>query len=195
VFEAKSINLFSIIAIIIFIIAVGGGVAVFISKQLLVTNINSLNKTLIETKDSFEPSTIDDLKRKSARLSEAKSLLDNHFSFSAFFRFMEKNTYQNVVFKDFTYVLQEDGNRPKITVKGQAKDFNSLALQSDLLMKSKELSDITFLEINPDKVGNILFSFSAMVDPSFVLYKYRDPIISSSSPKVLETIPTSPTSL
>ena len=58
----------------------------------------------------------------------------------------------------------------EVVLRGWAKSFNEVALQSDSFAGEKFIQEPIFSDINLDESGNILFSFSAILDPSLISY-------------------------
>jgi hypothetical protein len=54
---------------------------------------------------------------------------------------------------------------------GLAVGYSSVALQSDLFAKNKNLIDPVFSNLVLDEKGNVIFDLEFSVDPSFVDYK------------------------
>ena len=58
-----------------------------------------------------------------------------------------------------------------IKMSGVAVGYRSIALQSDLFTRNKNLIDPVFSNLTLDNTGNVLFDLEFSVDPSFVDYK------------------------
>jgi len=79
---------------------------------------------------------------------------------------------KTVRYTKFSYILEND-KKAKVTVKmsGIAVGYKSVALQSDLFAKNKNIIDPIFSNLTLDNSGNVLFDLEFLVDPSFVDYK------------------------
>ncbi len=55
-------------------------------------------------------------------------------------------------------------------MNGTARSFNAVALQSDAFGKSSIFKDPIFSNLNLDQEGDVVFDFSAVIDPVRVSY-------------------------
>ena len=58
-----------------------------------------------------------------------------------------------------------------VKTSGIAVGYKSVALQSDLFTKNKNLIDPVFSNLSLDNSGNVVFDLEFSVDPSLVNYK------------------------
>lgn len=172
-YQASSVTVYSIVASIMFVVALGLATVAFISKKTMIDDIVNMNKTLVETRNSFQTEMILDLKNKSYRLTEANSLLKNHLAFSNFFHFVEDTVYEGVTWNDLTYEYNKSG-QVRIKLSGLARSFNSLALQYDIFENNPGLSDVALTKIAPDKSGGVSFVAEAVVSRDMILYKAKE---------------------
>jgi hypothetical protein len=82
---------------------------------------------------------------------------------------------KTVRYTKFSYVLGTDKKAQIIIqMSGQAVDYRSVALQSDLFNTKDEAKNFinpVFSNLTLDDKGNVLFDLQFSVDPSFVNYK------------------------
>ena len=168
--RAASVSVFLIIAIILFIVSFAAAGGVFIYKKILIGQINDMNARLVEAKNSFEPTLIDTANALNSRIEGAKKLLAVHSAVSPVFDFLENDALSTVKFDSFSY-QSKDGMAPILSLSGQAKDFTSVALQSDIFGQEKFIKNPVFSDLNPDTSGNVVFKFNASLDPSLVSYQ------------------------
>lgn len=166
----ESVSLFLIIGVIIFISALAAAGGVFAYKKILIGSIENMNARLAQAKNSFEPSFIDTANNLNKRIEAAKKLLNAHIVISPVFSLLENRTLATVRFNNFTYNLN-DNDSGVISLSGEAKNFSSIALQSDIFGKEKYIKNPVFSDLNPDQSGNIVFKFNASLDPNLVSYK------------------------
>ena len=165
----KRVDLFFILALVVFLLSLlmAGGVLVY--GQYVKKSIDRKSASLEEAKTAFDPALIAEFSRLSKKMSVARELLGKHVSASAIFRALSDSTLKSVKFDDFVYLFAPD--KITITMKGQARSFSSIALQSDLFGKNKVFDDLVFSNLNLDKNGNVNFVFSAEIDSANILYK------------------------
>ena len=152
--------------IVLAILAAGG---IFLLKTYTESSIASKRDSLEKQRAAFEPATIEELLRLDKRLTASAGLLRGHVALSLLFDDLESRTMENVRFKSFTYE-QGAGNKFAISMGGIAKSFNSVALQSDAFGKSNIIKDPIFENLNIDQTGDVIFDFTAEVDPARISY-------------------------
>jgi hypothetical protein len=167
--QTKKHGLFGFIASGIFVISIVLAIGVFGYKLYLRSSITKMGSDLTAAKAKLDPDTIDQISRLNARLIATQTLLDNHVVLSPFFAFLEASTVKGVRFTNFEYTTNEKGIT--VTMKGQASGYATVALQSDIFGKTKYFKDPTFSNLDLDAKGNVIFSFTAVVDPALVSYK------------------------
>lgn len=166
----KIINLFALIATLIFIstLALAGGV--YFYDNLLLTQIDESKATLERAKNAFEPDTINKIIRLDTRIGVAQGLLNEHLATSYLFDIISASTLKTIRFKNFSFqYLAKD--KILVSMKGQAQSFTSVALESDTLNKIKNLKDTIISDLALDSSGTVSFLVTTTVDPSAIVYK------------------------
>lgn len=158
-------------------VLISGGM--FLFKTYTVSSIQSKRDSLEKQRAAFEPATIEELARLDRRLLAAEKLLKSHVALSILFTDLEARTGTNLRFKTFKYEPAGSG-RTAIQMSGTAKSFNSVALQSEAFGKSVILKDPIFSNLNLDQSGNVVFDFTAFIDPARV--SYAASIVDSGTP-------------
>ncbi|MDO8482959.1 MAG: hypothetical protein Q7S86_04040 [bacterium] len=166
----ESVSVFLIIGVIIFILGLAASGGVFAYKKILVKSIADMNGRLAQAKNSFEPESIEKWNRLNKRIEASKKLLTSHTVVSTVFDLLENATLATVKFNSFNYDLRDSGIS-SISLAGEAKNFSSVALQSDIFGQEKYIKTPVFSDLNPDQNGNIVFKFNASLDPNLVSYK------------------------
>lgn len=168
-----SSNIFNIVGVVVFItslVAAGGAYAykTYASKKVL-----TQAQSLAAAKAEFEVTLINNLQQVERRLNASQEILSNHISVSPIFTALQEATLKSVRYTKFSYSLNPEAGAEKVVVKlsGQATNYTSIALQSDLLAKNKYLKNIIFSNLALDEKGNVLFDLTFSVDPSFVSYR------------------------
>ena len=150
------------------LLATGG---LFFYKGVVKKSIADKEKTLNLAKERFEPSKITELQVLDKRLRASSEILEKHIAITPVFEALEQLTVKTVRFTKFSYELSEDNAAINVKMSGQAIGYRSVALQSDLFAKNKNLIDPIFSNLTLDNSGNVLFDLEFSVDPSFVNYK------------------------
>lgn len=161
----------SFVGVIVFVVAILAGAAVFSYKSYLSNRIQSLDMELSELRASFNTDLINELIDLDNRLKAARSLLSQHLSVSAFFELLQSLTVQNVQFTDFSYeILPLDGD-VAVFMKGKARNYTTLVLQSDILSTNKSVKRSVFSNLDLDPDGNVVFRLSLVFNARDLLYK------------------------
>lgn len=166
----SNVSVFLLISIIVFLIVSGLSVGMFFYHGILVTQIVDKNEQLVRAKDAFEVTFIEDVVKLSRRIDASKELLNQHTALTPLLRLLEDRTLATVRFTNFSFNAK-DGQEAVLTLKGEARSFNSVALQSDVFAQEKSFQDQVFSNFNLDQSGNVTFQFKTMVSPKFLLYR------------------------
>ncbi len=168
----RSISIFTIISIfILFTVTLATG-GFYLYQVSLSKNINQKENDLLLAKNRFEPSKITELQVLDKRLRASSEILSKHMAVTPIFQALSAITMKTVRFTKFSYSLATD-KTAKIIVQmsGLAVGYRSIALQSDLFAKNKNLINPVFSNLTLDDKGNVLFDLEFSVDPGFVNYK------------------------
>lgn len=166
----KGTGLALLVSGLIFVTSLVAAGLVFGYENYLKQSIASKSNSLKLNEKAYDPGVIQELSRADLRINEAKKLLDKHVAPSPIFNFLGQQTLEKVQFLEFSFIIGEaDGN--KISLKGVADSFSTVALQSRQMGASKILKDVVFSGVGGDAAtGKISFVVSATVDPSITLY-------------------------
>lgn len=168
--ERKPIGIVYLIAIVLLLASVGLFGASYGYQFILKGQVERLTADLEKTQAAFEPRLLRELERADSRIEASEELLKKHITVLPVFDFFAANTLRGVRFKNFSYTYNSDTQKVDVRMNGEAKNFESIALQSDVFAASERLSDFFFTDLNPDASGRIIFNFSAKVDPLLVSY-------------------------
>lgn len=164
------IGIVNVLATIILLITIFSAVGLFLFEQYVAQSIERKRESLDRARAAFEPATIKELARLDARLGVAKTLLGAHIAPSALFDEIERMTLSSVRFKDFSFTELAAG-KFAVTMAGEARSFNALALQSDAFGESDFFLEPIFSNLNLDDVGNVVFNFSGTIDTNQIRYQ------------------------
>lgn len=170
--RADTVSIFTVLSTIIFFLAIVAGGGIFFWQQSLKTQVQEVEAALIKERESFSEDTIRDLTDLSNRLKSSEELLDNRLYSSKIFELLNQNTIQTVRFSKFSVdPSMVDKTKLKMTVSGQAKDYASVALQSDVFSKlTNTVLEYEFSNLTLDQAGNVLFDMSATLDKKAVAF-------------------------
>jgi hypothetical protein len=168
----RSVSIFTVISIVILftvLLATGG---LYFYKEVLAKNIAQMANDLDLAKNRFEPSKITELQTLDRRLRNSSEILANHTAITPVFEVLSALTMKTVRYTTFKYDIGTEKNaKVMIKITGIAVGYRSVALQSDLFAKNKNLIDPVFSNLTLDQSGNVLFDLEFSVDPAFVNYK------------------------
>lgn len=170
--SSRPVGFLLILALLILftvLLATGG---LYFYKGSVAQSITDKQNDLTQAQNRFEPSAIKNFQLLDRRLNASSEVLAKHISIVPIFDALSALTMKSVRFTQFDYTLGTNDN-PRISVKmsGVAIGYRSIALQSDLFAKNKNLIDPVFSNLNLDLSGNVIFDLEFSVDPNFVNYK------------------------
>ncbi len=164
------INVFFLVALIVFLTSVVASVGVFFYKQVAEQRLEEKVALLEKTRTAFEPALVTELATVDSHIKSAQNILNSHIALSAFFNMLEQSTLQSVQFDSFTF-SHSDESGMIVQMKGRGLSFSSVALQSDIFGKNPYIQGPIFSNLDLDNTGSVLFDFSAVVDPTLVSYQ------------------------
>ena len=165
-------GLFVVISFIIFFISAGVWGGLLFYKNLTEKENQRLMDSIKKDKDSFSSSLslVKEMAKLSDKVKTAKQLLGAHRVASSIFRLLEDSTIKNVRFNDLDYSLKEEGN-PTLSLSGLARDYGSLAQQTELFQKNSAMRSAVFSGLGLDQKGLVKFNVKIELDPSVIAYK------------------------
>jgi hypothetical protein len=189
-----SSNIFNIIGVVVFITSLVAAGGAYAYKTYATKKVLAQAQSLAAAKSEFEATLINNLQQVERRLNASQEILSNHISVSPIFAALQEATLKSVRYTKFSYSLNPEAGAEKVVVKlsGQATNYTSIALQSDLLAKNKYLKNIIFSNLALDEKGNVLFDLTFSVDPSFVSYRInvqKSSLPQSVTPAISQQIP------
>jgi hypothetical protein len=174
----------TVIATVIFILAVTASALLFLYEQYLSSSIKSDQQSLAKAREAFEPALIQELTRLDQRIEAANQILDQHIAPSGLFNLLQTITLQNVQFTSFSY---DNGTASAglvhISLTGRAKSFKSVALQSDVVGTNQYLRNAAITNLGLDQSGNVSFDLTADVDARLVSYQSIMDTINTQNPE------------
>lgn len=168
--KSRSVGIFTITSIFVLFTVLLASVALYFYKGILTKSLTQMQSDLNLAKNRFEPSKITELQVLDKRLRAATQILSKHIVVTPIFEALAAITMKTVRFTKFSYNIGADG-KIDVTVSGLAIGYRSVALQSDLFAKNKNLIGPVFSNLTLDDKGNVVFDLAFSVDPAFVNYK------------------------
>lgn len=184
---APTVGLFTLIAILVLLIAVvflGGSYAYasYLRNQIEApcedTTITStagcgLRARLDRIRSGFQRELIEDFRRKDAKIRMAEEVLAEHNTVVPVFKLLEDLTLPSVRYEGANYSDDE------LVLTGRAKGYESIALQSDIFAASKDVESFLFSDLSPDALGSVSFRLSLAIKPAITSYQaYLDTLSS-----------------
>lgn len=163
-------DLFLLVAVILFILTLCAGAGVFLYEKYLIGAIVGKEESLKRAEAAFDLDLIRELSRLDQKLTVSEKLLKKHIAVSELFHLLEQQTLKSVRFGDLRYLVGSGGDIV-LSMKGAARSFAAIALQSDVFGKSRFIKSPIFSDLDLDKNGNVTFSFTATVDPALLSYE------------------------
>ncbi len=168
----KPVSLLNVLATIIFFASIATGVGVYFYKLSLADSIKRMADDLDRAQAAFEPSLIYELQTLDRRLNASSQILDQHIAITPIMEELSVLTLKSVQFTEFKFESNPDGRGSvSISLRGKAKSYTSIALQSEEFKKQPAFIDPIFSNLSLDTKGNVLFDLNFDVDPDFISYK------------------------
>ena len=170
--SGRHTSLFAFIATLLFLFSIGAAVAVYFYRARLTATIAGQEASLAAARNAFEPSLITQLKTLDRRITDANTILANHIVVSPIFDALQANTLKSVQFTQFTYTTPTDPTLPiSVQMSGVARDYSSIALESDQLATNKNIHNSIFSDLSlDDQTGDVTFKLTFTVDADLVRY-------------------------
>lgn len=174
----RAFNLLGMVSVGIFSLVAAISAVVFFYKAHLVRAVLDMDTALAAAKKSFEPEFIEEASRLNIRIKAARELLNTHRTLSPLFGILEKKTLESVRFQDFNFNAM-DNRDATLSMIGQAKSFNAVALQSDVFGSERAFKDPVFSNFTLNERGDVVFNFKTSIDSA--LLRYRETVLKSAS--------------
>jgi len=185
-------NILMIIASILFIISIVGAVFSVLWINILNKDQKNYKDELAKMQDKFPIADIENLKAINKKIELSKKLLKNHMAVEEIFSIIGQLTSENVRFTSFTFTPPtKDADGVNITLNGIAKNYYSIAFQSDVFGQSSKFGTNKILKnpivssVSEQLNGTVNFGFNAVINPEDIRYykimKERGEIIDNST--------------
>lgn len=165
----RPMGFFTFLSILVFLASVVSAIGAYAYLNFLKVQERKVNSDLTKNINAFEPQTIEKYEKLDARMTSAKELLAKHVAVTNVIDYLEEATLKTIQFKDFKFSLTEAG-LVTLSMLGEAKSYNSVAYQSQVFGRKRDLLNQVFSNLDKNEKGNVTFDFSAAIDPTFVYY-------------------------
>lgn len=180
----STINLFSVVSIMIFVMTLAGTGGVFLYKNMVQKGIATTQEEIKKYQNRIDLNWIN---RKAVpfdtRIEVAKGLLQGHIAFSQFFKTLAKSTVGTVRFRDFSYQYLSD-DKVTITLKGEAASFSAIAYQSDFFTREGTFREFVIGDLALQSDSTVGFSVVGTINPKTIAYSN---LVISASPSTNAT--------
>ncbi len=154
----------------IFIVTVLVAGTIFLYNRYLASEIDTMAQSLEREKGSLEKEIIKKLSLIDKRIEASKEVLNNHVTLVPLFDLLEQNTLQKVMFTELSFYPGDDGWW-NLSMKGTTNSYATVALQSDVFGKNKNMKELIFSNLGIGNDGGVIFDVSAMIDPRLLSYR------------------------
>lgn len=163
------LNIFSLIATIVFISTVLLFGGLFFYKSLLIKQITKAGEDVNAARSAIQPATINELIDNNSRISTSVGLLEKHVVTSKLLLLLSDLAVKKLHFNDFSYSSKSGG--PTVKIRGEVLTYNAMAKQYEIFNNSPYLKNMSFSDISLTENGNIKFQISSSVDSGLLSYK------------------------
>lgn len=166
--QSTGANVFLITALILLGAAVAAAAGAFAYQRYLAYQLDRKMDQLAEAQARVNEEQIEEFVRLRDRLRVGNELLSNHVMLSQFFDAIERLTLRNVRFSTLTITVAGD-NSAKLDAEGVARNFNSLAAQSNAFAGERGIKRAIFSDITVTESRQVEFRLTADLDPRLVV--------------------------
>ncbi len=165
-------SIFSFLATLLFFGALASAAGMYFYNASLDQSLAQKDASLKAAQNAFEKGFIEELKLLDKRITSANELIKNHIVVTPVFEALQKDTLKSIQYTKFSYVNPTTaGGQVEIHMNGRARDYTSIALQSDMLNGNKEIHDPIFSNLTLDeRTGTVTFDLIFTVDQNMVRY-------------------------
>lgn len=166
-------SLFMTGSIFIFIVSLVLAGGVFGGKKYLEAQLVKDKENFAKAKEKFDSVSLDYLVNLSRKIRLAKEMLNKHSVILPIFEYLEANTYETIRFKSMELSFSENNasSTIEISMKGEAKDFNDVARQSDIFAENINFKDPIISDVDKTQTGEVTFNFKTKIEPNMLAYK------------------------
>ncbi|MBP6858035.1 MAG: hypothetical protein KBC11_02485 [Candidatus Pacebacteria bacterium] len=193
----RSVGLLSLLTFVIAAGTIVAFVGVFLYQKQLVSQKSKLEQSISEAKDGIGTDFVADMSRLNARISGVKDIIKNHIVITPIFKSLEVSTLRSIQYKSLGYSITADSlNKGSQTVVvdivGTAKNYGTIALQSDAFSTNTLIKNPVFSNLTIDE-KNRTVNFKLTFNVSLSDLSYQGFIDSMTSKQSAPISPVAPT--
>lgn len=169
------------VSLAVFLLVLVAYGATFFYSWYLNRQIKSYNETFEKKRAEMELDSIIEIIKKSGEIETAKRLLNSHKAVSNLFPILEKNNTKNNFFDSFSLgtatdskesggALNKSAGGYKITLTGQAKNFESMAKQIESFKIAENVASSKFSNFKLLKDGDVVYSLDLTITDKALKY-------------------------
>ncbi len=177
----QPLNLLSIIATFIFIVAILAMGGEFAYKHYINSKLVSMNQQLTAAQAEIRDDLINQFIRLDSRLKSAQELLQGHIATSLLFETLQNQTVKNIQFSDMTYQADPATGAVTVYMRGLAVSYNAIALQASIFNNNKYIKNALFSDMSLDQKGQVQFTLKATIDPELIAQRNTIKSLTSTS--------------
>lgn len=176
VVHSRAVGILSLIATVVVIATAVSYAGVYLYGRQLTAKQSAAEQSIDEARKGIGTDFLNDMKRLDARIEGVKLLVRNHITVSPIFAALQETTLRSVQYKSFSYVLAPDPETKvdmvQVTLTGTAKNYATIALQSDAFAENTLIKNPVFSGLTvDDKTATVNFKLIFSVDPLALSYE------------------------
>lgn len=173
-------NAFFAVAFTAFVLTALAFAGVWFYERRVEASLADMKVNLDKARANFEPTLLSEVRQVNTRIVVGKTLLSKHLAPTAVFSLLEKITVASVSFSSFDLAVNEQGDI-RLALKGIAKGFNAVALQSDIFSREKYFKGPIFSNFKLDDVGMVTFDITTSLDPTLLSFEATLPKVNTGN--------------
>jgi len=166
--------------------------AVFGYQKYLESVIAVKTEALVQARAQIDERQVEEFVRLQERFISGRELLNDHVTASNFLSLLEAETLANVRFEDLELIVADDRSAT-VSMTGVARNFNTLAAQSNEIAAQRDFKRAIFSEISLNPNNTVSFTLTAALDPRLI--RMQAPAaapVEEAAPVVEEAVPEQP---
>lgn len=168
--NTRAVGILSLVSGIVVIATIVSFGFVFFYERTLSTQKEKLEQSINDARNGVGTDFLAEMKRLNARISGVHTLLSRHIVVTPIFTALQQSTLRSVQYRSFTYQFMNDpvsrSQVVQVMLTGTAKNYATIALQSDAFAESKLIRNPVFSGLNIDEAGKgVGFTLTFDVSP------------------------------
>ncbi|HSE56659.1 MAG TPA: hypothetical protein VLB02_01065 [Candidatus Paceibacterota bacterium] len=170
------LGLVSLITTVLFFATILASGGIFLYERQLMAQRAQMEVEINKAKEGLGAEFITDMKKLDNRITAIKELIQNHIVVSPIFEALQDSTLRSVQYKNFAYAFGSAAGSSQrvvsVEMNGTAKNYETIALQSEAFSKSSVIKDAVFSNLTVDeKKGVVNFSLRFSVAAADLSYQ------------------------